>query len=182
MSTFYDLGFISSMCKILWKKWLKYFCWSDEASDRSWDDSESDTPDHSTRAGLGWAGLGWTLTRHYPQFFICRNCIRMFTKLCLACPCPTIQLSTLLSAISSPGPWLVLYPPPQSVTCVLAPSFPLTFTSDTDWGPAITFPSFLHLLSSLWSNFAKMGCDFDRNILYLPESWWICPMKSAPWP
>ena len=114
MSTFYDLGFISSMCKILWKKWLKYFCWSDEASDRSWDDSESDTPDHSTRAGLGWDGLGWTLTRRYPQFFICRYCIRMFTKLCLACPCP---LSTLLSAISSPGSWLMIsFISPSSVS------------------------------------------------------------------
>ena len=61
-------------------------------------------------------GLGWTLTRHYPQFFICRNCIRMFTKLCLACPCPCPP-STLLSAISSPGSWLVLSPSSVSHLC-----------------------------------------------------------------
>ena len=153
MSTFYDLGFISSMCKILWKKWLKYFCWSDEASDRSWDDSESDTPDHSTRAGLGWAGLGWagldadsTLSTILHLSLVHQNVHEIVSSLSLS----TIQLSTLLSAISSPGPWLVFIP--------LLSQSPVSWSPPPPWpspptltgghggrGPAITFPSFLHL-------------------------------------
>ena len=149
MSTFYNLSFISSMCKILWKKWLKYFCWSDEASDSCWDDSESDTPDHST--GLGWAGR-WLDTIHNSSFVVTasecsRNCVSPVPVL------STIKLPTfclLYLSVSSPGSWLVFYPPPQSVTCVLVPSL-LSDLHLRHWrgtwglGPAITFPTFLHL-------------------------------------
>ena len=161
------------MCKILWKKWLKYFCWSDEASDSCWDDSESDTPDHS--AGLGWAGLGAdsTLSTILRLSLLHQNVHEIVSRLSLS----TIKLPTLLSAIPvCIQPWFMISFIPllsQSPVSWSPPSSP-TFTSDTDgghgaWGQLLHSPLMNIYLSSFSSNFAKNGCDFDRHILYPDE-------------
>ena len=167
------------MCKILWKKWLKYFCWSDEASDSCWDDSESDTPDHS--AGLGWAGLGAdsTLSTILRLSLLHQNVHEIVSRLSLSCPLSNYPPCCLLYlSVSSPGSWLVSVPLlSQSPVSWSPPSSP-TFTSDTDWGHGawgqqLHSPLMNIYLSSFSSNFAKNGCDFDRHILYPPESWCI---------
>ena len=122
------------MCKILWKKWLKYFCWSDEASDSCWDDSESDTPDHSTRAGLGADSTLSTILR---LSLLHQNVHEIVSRLSLS----TIKLPTLLSAISvCIQPWFmisVLSPSSVSHLCPgpLPPLRPSPPTLTGDMGP-----------------------------------------------